>query len=183
MTSSDRASGGQPPGELGIDELAALARELSRAQFEARFPHLFLLLHEDGGAGPVQFETAVQETPKRVQATLAGALRVFAVTKAPGNPYRERVSIGRARNCDVVLRFPSVSKLHAHVQRGEGGAWVLTDEGSQNGTAIGRATLASGKATPVRSGDAIRLGSVEARVSDAGDLHDTLHRMLAAARG
>jgi hypothetical protein len=181
MTSSDRASGG-PPGELGIDELAALARELPREQFEARFPHLFLLLYEDGGEGPVAFETAVQETPKRVVATLGGALRVFAVTKAPGNPYRDRVSIGRARNCDVVLRFPSVSKLHAHVLR-EGGAWVVIDESSQNGTAIGRAPLAPGKATPLRSGDAVRFGSVEARVSDAADLHDTLHRMLAAARG
>src|SRR5262245_48740931 len=41
---------------------------------------------------------------------------VYVVAKAPGNPYLDRISVGRARNCDIVVRDGSVSKLHAHMR-------------------------------------------------------------------
>ncbi len=40
--------------------------------------------------------------------------RVFSMVKAARNPWVERISVGRARNNDIVLPHKSVSKLHAH---------------------------------------------------------------------
>jgi hypothetical protein len=186
-TSSDRFGGGAGTlHALGIDELAAEARQSSRDQFAARFPHLFLLIYEDGqdgeGKSPVAFETDVADLARRAS-SLGGALRVLPLVKSPGNPYADRVSVGRARNCDMVLRFPSVSKLHAHVRGDGSGGWTVSDEASQNGTRVNGAPLAPGKPVTLRSGDAITFGTIAARVVDAGELHDTLHRMIAAARG
>jgi pSer/pThr/pTyr-binding forkhead associated (FHA) protein len=44
-------------------------------------------------------------------------------------------SIGRRHNCDVVLNYPSVSRLHAVIARRREG-WVLMDTGSQYGTKL-----------------------------------------------
>jgi hypothetical protein len=55
------------------------------------------------------------------------------IIKRPGNPYPDRMSVGRAFNCDVVLRFPVVSKLHAHFSFTVDGQLRLTDLGSSNG--------------------------------------------------
>ena len=44
---------------------------------------------------------------------LPGVL-VMPLTKAEGGAFAERISVGRALNCDVVIRDESVSKLHAY---------------------------------------------------------------------
>src|SRR5436305_7512319 len=45
------------------------------------------------------------------------------------------VTLGRSRQCDVVLQDANVSRQHAEI-RPRGGSWVLTDLGSTNGSAI-----------------------------------------------
>ena len=44
-------------------------------------------------------------------------------------------TIGRSRQCDVVLNDPNVSRQHAEI-RPRGGSWVLTDLGSTNGSSL-----------------------------------------------
>jgi hypothetical protein len=66
------------------------------------------------------------------------------------------VTLGRSRQCDIVLSDPNVSRQHAEV-RARGGSWVLTDLGSTNGSRInGRAVEGS---EVIRPGDEIELGS------------------------
>ena len=91
----------------------------------------------------VQFATQVVDpvSLKRSAARRAPNVEVLAVVKAPGNPYPDRVSVGRARNCDVVMRDPSVSKLHAHFRVG-GPKLELVDIDSQNGTRVNGRALA-----------------------------------------
>ncbi len=43
------------------------------------------------------------------------------------------VTLGRSRQCDVVVDDPNVSRQHAEI-RPRGGSWVLTDLGSTNGS-------------------------------------------------
>jgi len=45
------------------------------------------------------------------------------------------VTIGRSRQCDVVLEDPNVSRQHAEI-RPRGGSWVITDLGSTNGSTL-----------------------------------------------
>jgi hypothetical protein len=71
----------------------------------------------------------------------------YVVSAAPMPPRLElagvpdRISLGRARNCDIVLRDPSVSKLHAHFRVKDDGKFDLVDRLSENGTEINGARL------------------------------------------
>jgi hypothetical protein len=66
------------------------------------------------------------------------------------------VTMGRSRQCDVMVDDPNVSRTHAEV-RPRGGSWVLTDLGSTNGSRLnGRAVEGSEVLKP---GDEIELGT------------------------
>ena len=100
--------------ELG--ELNELAGRLSGDEFSARFPHLFLMFYETiDPVGASSFATQIV-SKEMARKKPTSELRVIPLVKAPGNPYSDRISVGRARNCDVVLRNPSVSKLHALIR-------------------------------------------------------------------
>lgn len=94
------------------------------------------------------------------------------IDKRPGNPYPDRVSVGRALNCDLVLRFPVVSKLHAHFSLGNCGELQLTDLGSSNGTWCNGLRLKSGRAMTVVMGDLLSFGGVHCEVMDASGLYE-----------
>jgi hypothetical protein len=65
-------------------------------------------------------------------------------------------TIGRSRQCDIVLNDPNVSREHAEVrQRGE--QWFVRDLGSTNGTALNGRRLSG--AEQVNSGDEIEIGT------------------------
>jgi len=66
--------------------------------------------------------------------------------------------IGRNKTADVLLTYPSISRQHAALCRGETGNWTLYDLGSKGGTELnGEAVIAS---APVKMGDTITLGGV-----------------------
>jgi hypothetical protein len=70
------------------------------------------------------------------------------------------MTLGRSRQCDVVLNDPNVSREHAEI-RPRGGSWVLTDLGSTNGSRLnGRAVNGS---EVVKPGDEIELGATVLR--------------------
>src|SRR6266508_3622846 len=89
-------------------EWHAQKRSLDREAFAAKYPHPFLIRHGD----PEQLERISFQTqvaaPKDAELErsglwAAGAI-VVPVLKRPENPYPERISVGRAQNCDVVIR-------------------------------------------------------------------------------
>lgn len=62
---------------------------------------------------------------------------VITVSDQQSQPYRfqldrEKVTIGRSRNCDIVIDCPSVSGLHCTMERVPGG-YILRDQDSTNG--------------------------------------------------
>lgn len=66
--------------------------------------------------------------------------------------------IGRARGCDIVVDFPTVSRNHAVLTRYDDGSWSITDIGSRG------AVMVNGEQTAlaaVEYGDRINLGGVE----------------------
>ncbi|BAK98499.1 hypothetical protein OBV_13010 [Oscillibacter valericigenes Sjm18-20] len=66
--------------------------------------------------------------------------------------------IGRNKTADVLLTYPSISRQHAALCRGEAGDWTLYDLGSRGGTKLnGEAVVSS---APVKMGDTITMGGV-----------------------
>jgi hypothetical protein len=163
---------------MDVDELGKLAMTLTENEFSARFPHLFFLFQQaKDGISPLNFHTEVID-PSSGRGP-AGRMRVIPLVKAPSSPYSDRISIGRARNCDVVLRDGSVSKLHAHVRKEDDGSFVLIDLGSHNGTKIHDVRVSPNQPAKVRSGDVVTIGGVTVRVADAPAIHSLLSRLFA----
>jgi hypothetical protein len=106
--------------------------------------------------------TMIYSTAERVSEPLAERARMRQETAlllvegkrlvvGPGG-----ATIGRSRQCDVVLTDPNVSRKHAEI-RPRGGSWVVTDLGSTNGVTVnGRRINAP---AVVKPGDEIGLGT------------------------
>jgi pSer/pThr/pTyr-binding forkhead associated (FHA) protein len=92
------------------------------------------------------------------------------VAKAGGNPWTDRVLIGRAANNDIVLRCDAVSKLHAYL-RGQSEAWLLYDARSANGTWMnGERVPAEADGAQVLAGASLRFGSLRCELLDSASL-------------
>jgi hypothetical protein len=65
-------------------------------------------------------------------------------------------TIGRSRQCEIVIDDPNVSRQHAEV-RPRGGAWVLTDLGSTNGSRLNGRRITH--AEVIQPGDEIEVGT------------------------
>jgi len=66
------------------------------------------------------------------------------------------VTLGRSRQCDIVLQDPNVSRQHAEV-RPRGGSWVLNDLGSTNGSLINGRRIDGPEV--LKPGDEIEIGT------------------------
>lgn len=84
--------------------------------------------------------------------------------------FRDRVSLGRAVNRDIVLRHANVSKLHAWFELDDTGNLYVADAGSSNGTYLNASQLPARELTKVQPGSHLRFGAVEALVCGASQL-------------
>ena len=66
--------------------------------------------------------------------------------------------LGRAKNCDVVLDYPTISRSHAILTRYDDGSWTISDVGSKGGIQVNGQTTSM---EVVSFGDKISLGGVE----------------------
>lgn len=94
------------------------------------------------------------------QARAAGLVREHVTLYVSGQPFRisqKVTTLGRSRDCDIVVPDPNVSRVHAEV-RHEGLEYVLVDLGSTNGVEVnGRRVLRHS----LRDGDRLSLGGAE----------------------
>ncbi len=65
-------------------------------------------------------------------------------------------TLGRSRQCDVMLDDPNVSRTHAEI-RPRGGSWVLSDLGSTNGARLNGRRIEGPEV--LKPGDEIELGT------------------------
>jgi FHA domain-containing protein len=70
-------------------------------------------------------------------------------------------TIGRSRDCDIVLADPNVSRRHAEVRPDGRGGWQVRDLGSTNGVKVNGRRI-DGPA-PVQTGDRLALGTADVR--------------------
>jgi hypothetical protein len=69
-------------------------------------------------------------------------------------------TIGRSRQCDVVIDDGNVSRQHAEI-RPRGGSWVISDLGSTNGTSVNGRPIQGPEV--LRPGDDVSLGGAKIR--------------------
>lgn len=99
---------------------------------------------------------------------------VTALRKRDGGGFLEKITVGRTRNHDVVLRDQSVSKFHASFQPRDDGSITVRDMGSKNKTRVNGAIIE--QATVITPGDAVTFGSVETFLCSAAGLWATLNQ-------
>lgn len=99
-------------------------------------------------------------------------MEIYPLAKKPGASFRDRITIGRTSNNDVVIVDHSVSRLHGYVRQGEG--WMFADAGSKNGSWLDDQRLEPRREAPLSTGAVLRLGDVVARFYPAADLFDLL---------
>ncbi|HEX3910916.1 MAG TPA: DUF3662 and FHA domain-containing protein [Solirubrobacteraceae bacterium] len=109
-------------------------------------------------------ETMIYSTSARVRGPVEEAQarrpsRALLVLGGRRLPLPARgATIGRSRDCDVVLEDAGISRHHAEI-RPDAGGWTVADLGSTNGVRLnGRAVRA---VQPLRAGDTVELGSTE----------------------
>jgi hypothetical protein len=99
--------------------------------------------------------------------------RHFALTvekREQDSAYADRISVGRTRNKDIVLRHASVSKFHAWFEKDAQENWWVADAESRNGTRLNTNALPSRELSPVKTGDVLLFGSVEIIVCASASL-------------
>jgi FHA domain len=77
-----------------------------------------------------------------------------------GRAFVEHISVGRARNSDIVLRHDSVSKFHAWFECDDEGNFYVGDAKSKNGTRVNGVRVAGSDLVPLDSGVEIRFGRI-----------------------
>jgi len=91
-----------------------------------------------------------------------GEAYLLQVAKTARNPFAQLVTLGRARNNDLILSSASVSKVHAWFLDGGPSGWFLQDNGSTNGTTHNDEPVRSGDNVALRRGDLLGFGGVQA---------------------
>lgn len=146
---------------------------MSRPDFIARFPHPFLWIGADPDATVPEFNTVVGDATGP-QVALGVEASLIPLVKGKDNPYADRIMLGRAQNCDVVIRHSSVSKLHADFQIRSPVLALLTDRRSRNGIRVNGQDLLAGASVEVRPGDKIAFGGFGTTFLGPGDVYDRL---------
>ena len=160
------------------------ARELSIDEFAEEYRCPFLLRSPPpAGRGPgadfddLAFKTDVADVElvsSRPSARPTEASRVIPIVKSDRNPFTGQISVGRAKNCDIILRDGSVSKNHAYFRVVNGATAELVDTQSQNCTRVNASPIKPVVPVEVVSGDTIIFGSVLTRFLDARALYRLL---------
>jgi len=172
-----------------LPELRQIACRATRDDFERDHRGLFLLATLPSKSEDFDFNTAVVDNPMaRAEEMLSGDAelllannRLYRIAKTPRNPWKSKITIGRASNNDVIIRHPSVSKLHAYFGHSEGAPTVsttLVDAGSANGSVVNGHTAPPDEPVAIEPGALVKLGDVECELLDAGQLHDAIRALF-----
>ncbi|MFO7180673.1 MAG: FHA domain-containing protein [Pseudomonadota bacterium] len=162
-----------------LEKYRAAAAKATRAEFVEEFAGLYLLKRPTKGGEVQQPSTKIGFATTLAQIgidPLASEWRIVPVRKRPDNPFPERLSIGRATNCDLVLRLPFVSKVQAHFVQQPDGSFVLRNKEPSNPTFHNHRKLEPNASRPLTVGDMVGFGPLVFEFVDAARLYDVLKR-------
>jgi hypothetical protein len=169
-----------------LDEWRRTRANTTRADFLALYPYAFLISATGAEGGtisrpmpivkPTEFRTVTHKEYNAAK-TDGQSLElplILPLRKGEGRPFPERISVGRAVNCDVVIRDASISKLHGHFRDVATETAFFTDAKSSNGTRLDGSLIRAGVATEIRRQTVLVFGRVQLMFMSPGDVYDWL---------
>lgn len=137
---------------LALGEFGIQARTVKAVAGQAeQADHGHTMVYAAGEQPP---EAPAAAPPRRERAGLVVAGRRYAI--AAGG-----ATVGRSRDCDILLEDANVSRHHAEIRPGAGGSWTIADLGSTNGVRVNGRDISG--AHPLEPGDHVVVGTVDAR--------------------
>ncbi len=162
-----------------LEKYRAAAAKANRAEFIAEFEGFYLLKRPTKAVQVPSTSTKIDFATTLAQVgvdPLASEWRIVPVRKRPDNPFPERLSIGRATNCDLVLRLPFVSKVQAHFLQQPDGSFMLRNKEPSNPTFHNHRKLEPNATRQLAVGDMVGFGPLAFEFVDAGRLYEVLKR-------
>jgi hypothetical protein len=166
-------------GFIAYPALKATARRLALDAFLKVFPvpalHLFAVAPPTAGDIPELGDPRERSFRSTGTSDAGDAPRyhdkVGFLTKRPGNPFPDLVSLGRAMNNDIAVDLGTVSKAHGYFRR-DGANWFYEDHESTNGTTLDGTPMKAGERRVLRDGARLGLGPfIVATFLDPTTLH------------
>jgi hypothetical protein len=144
---------------LSLGEFGIQAR-LVRAESHSAPEDLYEEPQDEAQHGETMIYSSAARIRGEVEAPQASARSRALVTVAGRRlPIPPRgATLGRSRDCDIVLDDSSISRRHAEI-RPAGDGWAVLDLGSTNGVRLNGRTVSG--AQPLQAGDRVELGSTE----------------------
>lgn len=141
-------------GEFGIQ--ARLVRAESHSAREESYEEP----RDEAQHGETMIYSSAARVREEVEGT-QGRARARALVTVGGRrlPIPPRgATLGRSRDCDIVLDDSSISRRHAEIKPTDDG-WAVVDLGSTNGVRLNGRTVSGSQ--PLQAGDRVELGSTE----------------------
>lgn len=159
--------------------LVELARALTPEEFIARLPDPVLVVmceieHDTatGDEATAVGEEVLSGIPVGTGETYPQGFETLPVRKKRHATDRDRITLGRDKSCDLVVRTPGVSRIHAHFVPGP--ELTLVDAGSHNGTFVDGEKIASGQPYTITPGQEIVFGDLVTRLIMPPELYGLL---------
>jgi hypothetical protein len=142
---------------ISVDDLAAELNKWGEESFQKKYDHPFMVVvytppSDAELVDPQTVETDVSEVSKAPQRS--SGMKCIPIVKSDRNAFKSKVTVGRAKNNDIILRAAKVSKLHAAFVQDARGYQVM-DMGSANGTVITGVRLKKNQVVRLKTGDMI----------------------------
>lgn len=116
---------------------------------------------EQGGHGHTMVYTRAERLSEPLETARRTARRQRAIVEVEGRRMLvgpHGATLGRSRECDIMISNPEVSRRHAEISPTESG-WTITDLGSTNGVRVNGRTITAPRT--LAAGDVIELGNAE----------------------
>ncbi|MFC1654488.1 FHA domain-containing protein [Myxococcota bacterium] len=142
---------------LSVSDLVEWKDKRGEDAFRRRYPHPFLVLRYSPPDDPEEVDLQTVETKLSDfdhEDKRKPIVKVVPLIKSNRNAFKSKITLGRAKNNDVIIRAAKVSKVHAAFLVGKD-PWQLLDMGSVNGTVINGDRLEKNQSVDLKSGDMI----------------------------
>jgi hypothetical protein len=159
---------------VDLSDLTHKTRALKAEQFAEQFGGRYLVISLSQPDRMIEYRTELVVTRANVPTTRAVITDVAALEKTDRNPYSSRILVGRSRNCDIILRASTVSKVHAHFEILDDQKLELVDLNSQNGVVVNGRRLEKNIGKPISIDDVIVFGAVPTALLDGAGLYKLL---------
>jgi len=141
---------------VSVDGLADELQAIGEPAFRAKHANGFLILSHAPPAESdwLDLDTSESSIPRYpASGKRRTGLWAMELVKSRRNAYASKITLGRARNNDVIIRSSKISKLHCTFHADGAGGFEIVDVGSLNGTIVNGVALEPKKRRPLRPGD------------------------------